>query len=144
MYLSTGQRSAVASWQAAFSNTSERTLVVDGKNPGVASAPRAAAGPQVVAPWIAIALNNVEKSREGAGHDVSSRAHRTLPTATLPTVSVPPRPPAPPVVAMPAPTCAAARDEHEHERQPELISSISPNATMSATRTRTRARCPRR
>jgi CheY-like chemotaxis protein len=86
MYLLDGDsESAVASWQAAFSNTSDRTLVVGSKNTdlGVASAARPL-GLKVVGAMdrLAIALGNVEKSREAAGHDVSEpRAGGTLPTS---------------------------------------------------------------
>src|SRR5262245_28743793 len=92
MYLLDGDsESAVASWQAAFSNTSDRTLVVGAKNTdlGVASAARPL-GLKVVGAMdrLAIALNNL--AREAAGHDVSAPgAGRTLPTATLPTVTPP-------------------------------------------------------
>ncbi len=85
MYLLDGDsESAVASWQAAFSNTSDRTLVVGSKNTdlGVASAARPL-GLKVVGAMdrLAIALSNVEKSREAAGHDLSEpRAGGTLPT----------------------------------------------------------------
>src|SRR5688572_12557100 len=86
MYLLDGEsESAVASWQAAFSNTSDRTLVVGSKNTdlGVASAARPL-GLKVVGAMdrLAIALSNVEKSREAAGHDISEpRAGGTLPTS---------------------------------------------------------------
>jgi CheY-like chemotaxis protein len=150
MYLLDGDsESAVASWQAAFSNTSERTLVVGGKNTdlGVASAARPL-GLKVVGAMdrLAIALNNVEKSREAAGHDVSEpRANRTLPTATLPTATLPtvsvppPAPPAPPVAAMPAPTPVPPPVLNTSMNASlNSIGSISPNAaTMSATHTNT-------
>jgi CheY-like chemotaxis protein len=83
MYLLDGDsESAVASWQATFSSTSDRTLVVGSKNTdvGVASASRPL-GLKVVGAMdrLAIALNNV---REAAGHDVSEpRAAGTLPTS---------------------------------------------------------------
>ncbi len=69
MYLLDGDsESAVASWQATFSSTSDRTLVVGSKNTdlGVASASRPL-GLKVVGAMdrLAIALNNV---REAAGH----------------------------------------------------------------------------
>lgn len=131
MYLLDGDsESAVASWQAAFSNTSDRTLVVGGKNTdlGVASAARPL-GLKVVGAMdrLAIALNNVEKSREAAGHDVSEpRANRTLPTATLPTVSEP-------APAPPAPVLNTSMNASLNS-----MGSISPNAaTMSATNTGT-------
>src|SRR3954468_24501874 len=81
MYLLDGDSdSAVASWQATFASTSDRTLVVGAKNLdlGVASASRPL-GLKVVGAMdrLAIALNNV--SRETAtqpadGHDVSAAA----------------------------------------------------------------------
>jgi CheY-like chemotaxis protein len=79
MYLLDGDsESAVASWQAAFSNTSDRTLVVGSKNTdlGVTSAARPL-GLKVVGAMdrLAIALNNVangKHAKEGAGHDVSA------------------------------------------------------------------------
>jgi twitching motility two-component system response regulator PilG len=84
MYLLDGDsESAVASWQATFASTSDRTLVVGSKNIdlGVASAARPL-GLKVVGAMdrLAIALNNV--ARETAGHDVSApSAGGTLPTA---------------------------------------------------------------
>ena len=85
MYLLDGDsESAVASWQATFSSTSDRTLVVGAKNTdlGVASASRPL-GLKVVGAMdrLAIALNNV--AHEAARHDVSApRAGGTLPTAS--------------------------------------------------------------
>jgi CheY-like chemotaxis protein len=84
MYLLDGDsESAVASWQATFASTADRTLVVGSKNTdlGVASAARPL-GLKVVGAMdrLAIALNNV--AREAAGHDVSApAAGGTLPTA---------------------------------------------------------------
>jgi len=98
MYLLDGDsESAVASWQATFSSTSDRTLVVGSKNTdlGVASAARPL-GLKVVGAMdrLAIAINNV--ARETAGHDVSP----------------PPRPPrcrpAPPLLLTSPPTWAPA------------------------------------
>jgi CheY-like chemotaxis protein len=95
MYLLDGDsESAVASWQATFSSTSDRTLVVGSKNAdlGVAAASRPL-GLKVVGAMdrLAIALNNV--SRESALHDVSApSAGSTLPTSaanTGPTHSKP-------------------------------------------------------
>jgi CheY-like chemotaxis protein len=83
MYLLDGDSdSAVASWQATFSSTADRTLVVGAKNNnlGVASAARPL-GLKVVGAMdrLAIALNNV--AHEATGHDVSApRAAGTLPT----------------------------------------------------------------
>ena len=86
MYLLDGDSdSAVASWQATFSSTSDRTLVVGAKNTdlGVASAARPL-GLKVVGAMdrLAIALNNVERE-SAAALDVSApRAGGTLPTAS--------------------------------------------------------------
>src|SRR3954463_4807135 len=81
MYLLDGDsESAVASWQATFASTSDRTLVVGAKNLdlGVASASRplgfqvgGAMGPP------ALPLGNV--AREPGAHDVSSPAASSLP-----------------------------------------------------------------
>jgi CheY-like chemotaxis protein len=73
MYLLDGDsESAVASWQATFASTADRTLVVGGKNTdlGVAAASRPL-GLKVVGAMdrLAIALN---VSREPVGHDVSA------------------------------------------------------------------------
>jgi len=93
MYLLDGDsESAVASWQATFSSTSDRTLVVGSKNSdlGVASASRPL-GLKVVGAMdrLGIALNNA--ARESAFHDVSApTAGGTLPTGpgeTAPTNS---------------------------------------------------------
>jgi len=83
MYLLDGDsESAVASWQATFASTSDRTLVVGAKNTdlGVASASRPL-GLKVVGAMdrLAIALGNRE--REANSHDVSApTAGGTLPT----------------------------------------------------------------
>jgi CheY-like chemotaxis protein len=94
MYLLDGDsESAVASWQATFASTSDRTLVVGAKNLdlGVASASRPL-GLKVVGAMdrLAIALGN--KEREAANLDISAPAAAgtlptsgTLPTGTLPT-----------------------------------------------------------
>jgi heme exporter protein CcmB len=91
MYLLDGDSdSAVASWQATFASTSDRTLVVGAKNLdlGVASASRPL-GLKVVGAMdrLAIALGNLV--REAAGHDASSPgAGNTMPppesTASVP------------------------------------------------------------
>ena len=121
MYLLDGDsESAVASWQATFSSTSDRTLVVGSKNTdlGVASASRPL-GLKVVGAMdrLAIALNNV--AREAAGHDVSEpRAGGTLPTAAPAT----PRPRRPQARREPAArhhrhdlTAARAVGQHEFD-----------------------------
>jgi CheY-like chemotaxis protein len=82
MYLLDGDsESAVASWQATFSSTSDRTLVVGSKNTdlGVASASRPL-GLKVVGAMdrLGIALNTA--TRESALHDVSAPGAGTLPT----------------------------------------------------------------
>ena len=85
MYLLDGDsESAVASWQATFASTSDRTLVVGSKNIdlGVASASRPL-GLKVVGAMdrLAIALGNRE--REANMHDVSApTAGGTLPTGS--------------------------------------------------------------
>jgi CheY-like chemotaxis protein len=94
MYLLDGDSdSAVASWQAAFSNTADRTLVVGSKNTdlGVASAARPL-GLKVVGAMdrLAIALENLKKDsklKESAGHDLSAPAAGTLPTGPGSTLS---------------------------------------------------------
>ncbi|HET9472894.1 MAG TPA: response regulator [Steroidobacteraceae bacterium] len=98
MYLLDGDsESAVASWQATFASTSDRTLVVGSKNLdlGVASASRPL-GLKVVGAMdrLAIALNNVSlanQARESAsGLDVSEpRAAGTLPTSAPETAPIP-------------------------------------------------------
>jgi CheY-like chemotaxis protein len=125
MYLLDGDsESAVASWQATFSSTSERTLVVGSKNTdlGVASASRPL-GLKVVGAMdrLGIALNNA--ARESAFHDVSApSAGGTLPTnpsETAPTIS---RPDA----SMPrVPTGMTAQ-------QPALSASMNSMTPMSA------------
>ena len=84
MYLLDGDsESAVASWQATFSSTSDRTLVVGAKNTdlGVASAARPL-GLKVVGAMdrLAIALKN---AHETAGMDVSEPRAGTLPTGNI-------------------------------------------------------------
>ena len=101
MYLLDGDsESAVASWQATFASTADRTLVVGAKNTdlGVASAARPL-GLKVVGAMdrLAIALSNVASSqaKEAAGMDVSApRAGGTLPTSptsAAATTSPPPK-----------------------------------------------------
>src|SRR6188508_1367903 len=91
MYLLDGDSdSAVASWQATFASTADRTLVVGAKNLdlGVASASRPL-GLKVVGAMdrLAIALKNVQ---ETTTHDVSSpAAGASLPTHTGQTSSTP-------------------------------------------------------
>src|SRR5688572_12305951 len=90
MYLLDGDsESAVASWQATFSSTQDRTLVVGAKNTdlGVASAARPL-GLKVVGAMdrLAIALNNAaatHAAREAALHDVSAPRAGTLPTGGI-------------------------------------------------------------
>src|SRR5688572_4312707 len=84
MYLLDGDSdSAVASWQATFASTSDRTLVVGSKNIdlGVASAARPL-GLKVVGAMdrLAIALRN---AHEPAGMDVSEPRAGTLPTGSI-------------------------------------------------------------
>jgi len=90
MYLLDGDsESAVASWQATFASTSDRTLVVGSKNLdlGVASASRPL-GLKVVGAMdrLAIALNNIAQTNHArdvaAGMDISApSAGGTLPTS---------------------------------------------------------------
>ncbi len=129
MYLLDGDsESAVASWQATFSSTADRTLVVGAKNTdlGVASAARPL-GLKVVGAMdrLAIAIENT--AHEAAGLDVSApRAGGTLPTASTTLDST----------ASPAP--AARRSESPLSRtttgmtaqQPVLSASI--NAAIPA------------
>jgi CheY-like chemotaxis protein len=90
MYLLDGDsESAVASWHATFSSTSDRTLVVGAKNQdlGVAAAARPL-GLKVVGAMdrLAIALQSPAPStatREPAGLDASEPRARTLPTGGL-------------------------------------------------------------
>ena len=86
MYLLDGDSdSAVASWQATFASTSDRTLVVGAKNTdlGVASASRPL-GLKVVGAMdrLAIALHNA--AREPVGHEVSAPSA----SASLPAIKV--------------------------------------------------------
>jgi len=94
MYLLDGDsESAVASWQATFASTSDRTLVVGSKNLdlGVASASRPL-GLKVVGAMDRLAIALANKEREAANLDISAPAaggtlptSGTLPTGTLPT-----------------------------------------------------------
>jgi CheY-like chemotaxis protein len=131
MYLLDGDSdSAVASWQATFSSTSDRTLVVGAKNQdlGVATAARPL-GLKVVGAMdrLAIALGGV--TREAALHDVSGPRAGTLPTASITSTSNDVSAPAAPRpdVSMPrvAATPAAA--------QAPLSASMNGPAPFSAT-----------
>jgi len=85
MYLLDGDSdSAVASWQATFSSTQDRTLVVGSKNIslGVASASRPL-GLKVVGAMDRLALL-INTARESVLHDVSEPRAGTAPTATGP------------------------------------------------------------
>jgi CheY-like chemotaxis protein len=118
MYLLDGDSdSAVASWQATFSSTSDRTLVVGSKNTdvGVASASRPL-GLKVVGAMdrLAIALNNV---RESAGMDVSEPRAGTLPTSGFET----------------GPSSPAKTSTGMTSQQPSLSASMSSLPPMSAT-----------
>jgi CheY-like chemotaxis protein len=119
MYLLDGDsESAVASWQATFSSTSDRTLVVGSKNTdvGVASASRPL-GLKVVGAMdrLAIALNNV---RETAGMDVSEPRAGTLPTSAAAT----------------GPSSSSPRvPTGMTSQQPSLSASMNSMAPMSAT-----------
>jgi twitching motility two-component system response regulator PilG len=119
MYLLDGDsESAVASWQATFSSTSDRTLVVGSKNTdvGVAAASRPL-GLKVVGAMdrLAIALNNV---REAAGLDVSEPRAGTLPTSAAST----------------GPSNTSSRlSTGMTAQQPALSASMNSMAPMSAT-----------
>jgi len=116
MYLLDGDsESAVASWQATFSSTSDRTLVVGSKNTdvGVAAASRPL-GLKVVGAMdrLAIALNSV---RESAGMDVSEPRAGTLPTSGMD-------------ASTPSRTSTGMTSQ-----QPALSASMNSMAPMSAT-----------
>jgi CheY-like chemotaxis protein len=119
MYLLDGDsESAVASWQATFSSTSDRTLVVGSKNTdvGVAAASRPL-GLKVVGAMdrLAIALNNV---REAAGLDVSEPRAGTLPTSAAST----------------GPSSSSSRiSTGMTAQQPVLSTSMNSMSPMSAT-----------
>ena len=129
MYLLDGDsESAVASWQATFASTSDRTLVVGSKNLdlGVASASRPL-GLKVVGAMdrLAIALNNValaSQAREStAGLDASEpRAGRTLPTS------------APETTAPKQEQTLARVTSGMTSQQPALSASMNAMAPMSA------------
>jgi CheY-like chemotaxis protein len=130
MYLLDGDsESAVASWQAAFSNTFERTLVVGSKNTdlGCTSAARPL-GLKVVGAMdrLAIALNNVAK--EAAGLDASGPRAGTMPPAPASDTSatMPMKQPdsSLPRAATPQPSLSAS-----------MAAAISSGATLSATLT---------
>jgi two-component system cell cycle response regulator len=160
MYLLDGDSdSAVASWQAAFSNTSDRTLVVGAKNTdlGVASAARPL-GLKVVGAMdrLAIAIGNANKlATEGAALDVSAPTSAgTLPTSPAATtgngipsgINISETAPASPAkqstslprvaASAPAPAMSASLNTSLHSLSLNGLSAnaISPNAqTMSAT-----------
>ncbi len=126
MYLLDGDSdSAVASWQATFASTSDRTLVVGAKNLdlGVASAARPL-GLKVVGAMdrLAIALNNV--ARDPASPEASSPAAGSLPKAA----------------ESAAPAATVARQEQTLARvttgmtsqQPALSASMNAMAPMTA------------
>lgn len=129
MYLLDGDsESAVASWQATFSSTSDRTLVVGAKNVdlGVASAARPL-GLKVVGAMdrLAIALSNATK--ESALHDVSGPRAGTLPTAGITSndMSVPAAPK--PDVSLPRVSTGTT------VQQPAMSASMNGPAPFSAT-----------
>jgi CheY-like chemotaxis protein len=131
MYLLDGDsESAVASWQATFSSTSDRTLVVGSKNTdlGVASAARPL-GLKVVGAMdrLAIALKN---ATEAVGHDVSSPRAGTLPTGGITSndMSVPAAPK--PETSLPRPSTGTT------VQQPALSASMNaplPHTTQAGT-----------
>jgi CheY-like chemotaxis protein len=136
MYLLDGDsESAVASWQATFASTSDRTLVVGAKNLdlGVASASRPL-GLKVVGAMdrLAIALGN--KEREAANLDISApAAGGTLPTsATLPTGTLPTGANSSPAVPRQEQTIARVTTGMTAQ-QPALSASMNGLPPMSAT-----------
>ena len=135
MYLLDGDSdSAVASWQATFSSTSERTLVVGSKNVdmGVASAARPL-GLKVVGAMdrLAIALNSL--TRESALHDVSGPRAGTLPTGSITSndMSTPAAPRAD--VSLPRVAAGSAASTGSTVQQPTLSASMNGPAPFSAT-----------
>src|SRR5689334_17196288 len=140
MYLLDGDsESAVASWQATFASTSDRTLVVGAKNLdlGVASASRPL-GLKVVGAMdrLAIALKNVH---ETAAHDVSSpAAGASLPTNPAATASTP----KPDLAPRPDATLKPEVPRHDQtltrattgmtSQQPSLSASLNAMAPMTA------------
>jgi CheY-like chemotaxis protein len=134
MYLLDGDsESAVASWQATFSSTSDRTLVVGSKNVdlGVASAARPL-GLKVVGAMdrLAIALKEMAShsvARESALHDVSNPRAGTLPTGAITSndMSVP---------AVPKPDASLPRTSMGSTvQQPAMSASMNGPAPFSAT-----------
>jgi two-component system cell cycle response regulator len=120
MYLLDGDSdSAVASWQATFSSTADRTLVVGSKNTdlGVASAARPL-GLKVVGAMdrLAIALSNVAKEPVAP----EPRAARTLPSSAA-------------AESMPAAKAEAARSMTSTTLQQPVIAPASHAASMNAT-----------
>ena len=139
MYLLDGDsESAVASWQATFASTSDRTLVVGAKNLdlGVASASRPL-GLKVVGAMdrLAIALKNVQES---ALHDVSAPSA----TGSMPTgfADAAPKAEAPkvetPKVEIPKQEQTLTRSTAGMtSKQPALSASMNAMAPMSAAAT---------
>jgi CheY-like chemotaxis protein len=125
MYLLDGDsESAVASWQATFSSTSDRTLVVGSKNVdlGVASASRPL-GLKVVGAMDRLGLTLNNPARETALHDVSGPSSGTMPTNASETApTAPPRHDA-------TLTCASSGMTAQ---QPALSASMNSMAPMSS------------
>jgi CheY-like chemotaxis protein len=142
MYLLDGDsESAVASWQATFASTADRTLVVGSKNTdlGVASASRPL-GLKVVGAMdrLAIALNNV--AREAAGHELSTpAAGGTLPTSpTSPAASTSPTSSTSSTASMPKPDQTMARTvTGATVQQPALSASMNAPVPVAAASTLT-------
>ena len=136
MYLLDGDsESAVASWQATFSSTSDRTLVVGAKNTdlGVASAARPL-GLKVVGAMdrLAIALNNV--SREAAGHDASLTSNEmSVPGAGKPDVSLPRAGATPPPTLSNTMNGPVSMAQHAATAAGSTLSSAAAAATHAAT-----------
>jgi CheY-like chemotaxis protein len=132
MYLLDGDsESAVASWQATFASTSDRTLVVGSKNLdlGVASASRPL-GIKVVGAMdrLAIALNNIAEAAQArdfaAGLDVSAPG----PGGTLPTSA----PDSAPASAPKQEQTLARVTSGMTSQQPAMSASMNAMAPMSA------------
>jgi CheY-like chemotaxis protein len=125
MYLLDGDSdSAVASWQATFSSTSDRTLVVGAKNAdlGVASASRPL-GLKVVGAMDRLGLTLNTGAREPALHDASGPGVGTMPTNAAETA-----PTAPPKLESTLTRTASGMTA----QQPALSASMNSMAPMSA------------
>jgi CheY-like chemotaxis protein len=124
MYLLDGDSdSAVASWQATFSSTSDRTLVVGAKNIdlGAASASRPL-GLKVVGAMDRLGLTLNAGARESALHDVSGPGTQSMPAS--PANATPASPP--------KHDATLTRATGMTSQQPALSASMNSMAPMSA------------